>query len=260
MKIPITKQQLLEVRKKLNESTGKNIKLTNKVKDILDDETDEKIGEEKYIRFDINFIDGARSFGNIKDKIAYIVSIDAPKRDDVYGAVRGSKTYERVLNELVGVGVKTVCISNQSQDSRFVLKKLVDNNILINPRGIIGLSVDQHPSTFNINVGVLKTTLNEDLNKLDKLDKKALVGKIIEPPTEVQQGLIQVNESPDMVIAKKAVYSDDDAIAFGFLDGKAWVGYNNKLPIKNFDTLLQKFIESKPEFGRNIPEIKTWWF
>jgi len=110
---------------------------------------------------------------------------------------------------------------------------------------------------------VTKQQLIELQHKLNPLIKKALIGNPIKPVTHFMQGLVPmgeetINESPDMAIAKNSKYNDDDAIGFGFLDGKAWVGYNDSLTIDGFDEKLQEFISKKPEFGTNIPSIKTW--
>lgn len=126
------------------------IKIKDEIEPILDDITDEKIGEKKYKSFKIDFPDGARAFGNIVEEEAKIMGIYAPKIDGI-DAVRGTKTYERVLKELSDVGINSVSISSQSSDSRIVIKRLLGRGILENPRNIVGLSIDEHPATFDIN-------------------------------------------------------------------------------------------------------------
>ena len=101
----------------------------------------------------------ARCFGNIIDSKAYIVSINSPKSDSVNKPIRGFKTYEKVLKILLDNNIETVVISNQSKDSRYVLNKLVGENLLVNPRRLRGVSVDEHPTEFTINPDALNDSL-----------------------------------------------------------------------------------------------------
>lgn len=50
------------------------VKFTEKVKDVFDEITDEKIGELKFTSFNISFDNGARAFGSItmNDKKAHV--------------------------------------------------------------------------------------------------------------------------------------------------------------------------------------------
>ena len=89
-----------------------------------------------------------------------------------------------------------------------------------------------------MNIRITKSQLDEIKNHLSPLLKKALVGKPIKPVTKFQQGLIPMgeevlDESPDKVLNNYddliAHWSNDDAIAFGFLNGRALIGYNNEL-------------------------------
>ena len=137
----------------VSETEGKSdvvgeLKITDKTKDILDEVSDDKIGEKKYQDFSIDFEDGARAYGKIEDGVADISGINAPKNNGE--VVRGSKTYERVLSKLKESGVKTVNIKLQSNDSEAAIKKLVDNGFLTNPRNIMGSSGNEHPVTFDI--------------------------------------------------------------------------------------------------------------
>ena len=89
-----------------------------------------------------------------------------------------------------------------------------------------------------MNIKITKSQLDEIKNHLSPLLKKALVGNPIKPVTKFQQGLIPMgeevlDESPDKVLNNYddliAHWSNDDAIAFGFLNGRALIGYNNEL-------------------------------
>lgn len=124
------------------------LNVIDKTKDILDEVTDEKIGEKKYQDFSIDFEDGARAFGTIEDGVANISGINAPKNKD--GVVRGTKTYERVLSKLKENGVKTINIKLQSNDSAIAIDKLVERGILTNPRNVIGSSGNERATTFDI--------------------------------------------------------------------------------------------------------------
>ena len=72
--------------------------------------------------------------------------------------------------------------------------------------------------------------LKEKMINLPPLVKKALVGEPINTPDEAQQGVL-IYETPDGIINnnRHIHWSDDDAIAFGFEHGKAYVGYNNEM-------------------------------
>lgn len=101
--------------------------------------------------FNVKFSDGARAFGKINGEEANIVGINAAKKEgSVVEPQRGTDVFGRLIKELSGKGVKTIKISNQSQDSRIALQKLVEKGVLINPRENTGLSVDEHPTKFDI--------------------------------------------------------------------------------------------------------------
>lgn len=102
-------------------------------------------------KFDIRFDDGATSYGKIINNVAYISNIQAPKLNDkTIEPKRGTKTYERVLNELYNKGVREVVIQMQSSDSRVAIKKMIDRDVLKNPTNYTGLIIDEHPTKFDI--------------------------------------------------------------------------------------------------------------
>jgi hypothetical protein len=143
------------------------ITITNATKDILDDVTDEKIGTEEFKNFDIRFEDGAHAFGKIIKDVAYISGINAPKVN-IIEPKRGTKTYERVLKELYNKGLIKVTINLQSTDSREAIKRLISNGILANPRHYTGLSIDEHPTTFDITNKINTIQLQENtINKMN---------------------------------------------------------------------------------------------
>lgn len=135
---------------KLSSGAGQ-IRLEEKVRDVLDEVTDEKIGEKKYQKFYVDFEDGARAFGTIEDGIANISGINAPKKEgSVIEPQRGTKTYERVISKLKENGIKTISINLQSIDSQKTLESLVEKGVLQNPRGITGGSFNERATTFDI--------------------------------------------------------------------------------------------------------------
>lgn len=143
------------------------LKIKNKTKDILDEVTDEKIGEKKYQDFSIDFKDGATAFGTIENGIAKITGIKAPKKEgSVFEPKRGTKTYERVIEQLKKNGIKTIKISLQSKDSQIVLSKLVEKGILTNPRDMQGISDSQFATTFDISTKEVKPTETEPTTEL----------------------------------------------------------------------------------------------
>lgn len=93
--------------------------------------------------------------------------------------------------------------------------------------------------------------LKEKMINLPPLVKKALVGEPINTPDEAQQGVL-IYETPDAVKRSDdyllAHWSSDDAIAFGFEYGKAYIGYNNELffdSIKVSDEIKSKLDKFK---------------
>jgi hypothetical protein len=129
-----------------------NYSTTPKIRDIEDEITGEKIGEEKYENYHINLPDGARSFGTIRGNVASITQINAPKSSDKFTPIRGTQTYQRILKILHDNGVDTVEIYPQSADSIAAISKIINSGILKNPRKLRGLSVAQYPTVFDISI------------------------------------------------------------------------------------------------------------
>lgn len=125
-----------------------NLKLTQYVKTTYDDFQDKNITQSGY-KFHVKYSDGASAFGTIFDDVANIVDIRAPKDSDLK-TIRGSKTYQRVIEDLKQQGVKTINVNLQSADSRIAIEKLLKMGILKNPRNKRGISVDEYFTTFDI--------------------------------------------------------------------------------------------------------------
>lgn len=155
--------------------------VTDEVKDIKDEVTDEKIGEKKYQKFNIDFEDGARAFGTIENGVASISGINAPKaKGSVIKPKRGTKTYERVISKLKESGVKTISVKLQSTDSEKAIDKLVEKGVLTNPRDIMGGSFNQRPTTFDISTQ--ETPILKEEAKIED--------KIEETPQKVEEGKV----------------------------------------------------------------------
>jgi hypothetical protein len=118
-------------------------------KDIFDLMGD-KTGEITVTDFNLGFPDGAIATGRLENDTAVITRIRAPRNPNEYGPLRGTRTYDRVIEFLKQQGATKLKIPNQSLDSRAALKKMVDKGILSNPRLMTGISVDQHPALFDI--------------------------------------------------------------------------------------------------------------
>jgi hypothetical protein len=154
--LPQEALELKEVYDKLNgnavpDTPKEQLIIKENKKDILNEITDEKIGEKEYQDFSVDFKDGARAFGTIEDGIAKITRINAPKKEgSVIEPQRGTKTYERVIGKLREKGIKTIQVSLQSADSQKALSKLIEKGILGNARDMQGVSDSQFPTTFDI--------------------------------------------------------------------------------------------------------------
>jgi hypothetical protein len=145
------KEEVVKETPMAEETKVGELVVTDEVKDIKDEVTDEKIGEKKYQSFSIDFEDGARAIGTIENGVASISGINAPKAEgSAIEPKRGTKTYERVISKLKESGVKTISVKLQSTDSEKAIDKLVEKGILTNPRDIRGGSFNQRPTTFDI--------------------------------------------------------------------------------------------------------------
>jgi hypothetical protein len=134
---------------KIELSENINYTTTSSKKDLYDLMGD-KTGEIPVTKFTLELPDGAEATGTLEDNIAVITRIQAPRNPDKYEPLRGTKTYDRVIEYLKQQGAKKLRVPNQSLDSRAALKRLLDKGILSNPKEIRGISVDEHPTLFDI--------------------------------------------------------------------------------------------------------------
>lgn len=154
--------------KLLFQDSGK-LNIKNETKDILDDITDKKIGEKKYQSFNIEFEDGGRAFGKIEDGIVKLNGIEAGRTGDGLERKKGTKVYERVIQKLSNNGFTTLTVNTQSLASQKVLNNLVEKGILQDPRGIIGSSGNEHPTTFTITKKLLYQSTNKPTEVINKV-------------------------------------------------------------------------------------------
>lgn len=103
---------------------------------------------------------GGTAFGDIKNGIANINQMNSVP-SEFRNTPDGSKYKRRgffkgFLIELYHHGIKTIHLGLQSTDTRNMIKKLLNNKILINPRDHGGVSIDEHPKTFDINIKALE--------------------------------------------------------------------------------------------------------
>ena len=125
-----------------------SIELTPDIFKELDEVTDEVLSTRPITKFKITYPDGAYARGVIDGSQARISTIQAPKKG--IEAVRGTKTYERVLNSLSQFGPTELVVVMQSADSKAALQKLIDKGVLTNPRNMMGLSDALFPTAFDI--------------------------------------------------------------------------------------------------------------
>lgn len=129
--------------------------IINKTKDIFDDITDEKIGEENYESWRYGDEIGGTAFGDFKIindiKVAYIIGMKS-QPDGVTGDTFKRRGFFRdLIKNLKNNDVESIVIRLQSSDTRKALSRLVNDGTLINPREMTGVSVDLHPTWFDIN-------------------------------------------------------------------------------------------------------------
>ena len=96
---------------------------------------------------------GGTAFGNLKNGVADIIGMEASSNGKRYSEPekylrRGF--FRQLVKTLQSQGAKTLKITMQSGDTRKALARLVETGELVNPRGVAGISVDEHPTTFDI--------------------------------------------------------------------------------------------------------------
>jgi len=131
-----------------------------KVKDYDDITGDDIVKEVSYTHFDYKDIIGGRAFGEISNDNASIVGMDSVPSE--YRFTADESKYKKrgffkdLIKELYIHGIRTITINMQSSDTRKAVERLMNNNVLMNPRNYRGLSDDQHPTVFDINPTISK--------------------------------------------------------------------------------------------------------
>ena len=194
----VYKKGLDLVKAELEKTANVSVKDRVRKKEVDVDDNGESIFEEiKDQEFNIEFPNGARAFGSIKDGVADLTQINAPK------GVKGNKTYERVLFELNKAGVKSVRVTLQSGDSRKAIASLINKGILSNPRDLRGVSTDEYPTLFNISAEKISREVSEIQDIIDfvKTNQPNLEGEALQEEilTEMvgRRGLELLNEQKD---------------------------------------------------------------
>ena len=110
--------------------------------------------EQKGSRIDITDSIGGRAYIELKNGIAHIIDIKSVPRDKAYSPEEDNFKrrgfFKGILKELRDHGIRSIHISLQSQDTRKALKRMVETGILKNPRDMAGISIDEYPTTFDI--------------------------------------------------------------------------------------------------------------
>jgi hypothetical protein len=116
-------------------------------KPILD--YDDKLGVDVIISYEVrkpyNITDdlGGNCFGYFNETTAFITSINS-------GEITQRGFYKNAISLLKQHGATHIKVILQSNDSRIALSKLLQSEILKNPTNLRGISVDLHPTKFEI--------------------------------------------------------------------------------------------------------------
>lgn len=97
---------------------------------------------------------GGKAYGSITDGTAKIVGMDSVPITKAY-TEEGERLKRRgflrtLVNTLRSKGARRLKVSMQSADTRKALARLVETGELTNPREMTGISVDEHPTLFDI--------------------------------------------------------------------------------------------------------------
>ena len=135
-------------------------KKTRKVKeydDIIGDDVEKEV---PYTSFDYTDIIGGRAYGEIVNDNASIVGMNSVpsefKYSDEESKYKKRGFFKDLIRELYIHGTRTITIRIQSADTRKAVERLLNSNVLMNPRNYGGTSMDTHPRTFDINPSIAK--------------------------------------------------------------------------------------------------------
>ena len=120
-------------------------------KDILDDITDEKIGGKEYIEYE--YIDdlGGRAIGTIDNEVASITQMNSQPTNKINtDELKRRGFFTNLINTLKNHEVRSITIKLQSNDTRKAITRLIEKGVLKNPRNNTGVSIDQHPTLFDL--------------------------------------------------------------------------------------------------------------
>lgn len=135
-------------------------KKTRTVKEYDDMVGDEVEKEVPYTEFRYTDIIGGNAYGEIVNDNASIVGMNSVpsefKYSDEESKYKKRGFFKDLIRELYIQGIRTITIRIQSADTRKAVDRLLNSNILMNPRNYGGTSMDTHPRTFDINPSIAK--------------------------------------------------------------------------------------------------------
>lgn len=150
--------KLLEIKPLKEQFIVKNA--VKKVKEFDYDVGDDVEKSVSYTSFNYNDAIGGRAYGEIHDDNARIIGMNSVPSEKMFSAEEGKYKrrgfFKDLIRELFIHGIRTISINMQSTDTRNAVKRLLDSNVLMNPRNYGGTSMDEHPRTFDINPSIAK--------------------------------------------------------------------------------------------------------
>jgi len=135
-------------------------KETKKVKEYDDDIGDDVVKDVSYTGFKYSDIIGGKAYGEIVDDNARIIGMNSVPSEFKYSAdeykFKRRGFFKDLIRELYIHGIRTITINIQSSDTRKAVERLLNSNVLMNPRNYTGRSEDLRPKTFDINPSIAK--------------------------------------------------------------------------------------------------------
>lgn len=135
-------------------------KKVQKVKEYDDITGDDIVKDVSYTHFEYSDIIGGKAYGEIVDDNARIIGMNSVPSEFKYSAdeykFKRRGFFKDLIRELYIHGIRTITINIQSSDTRKAVERLLNSNVLMNPRNYTGSSEDLHPKTFDINPSIAK--------------------------------------------------------------------------------------------------------
>lgn len=135
-------------------------KETKTVKEYDYDIGDDVVKDVSYTGFKYSDIIGGKAYGEIVDDNARIIGMNSVPSEFKYSAdeykFKRRGFFKDLIRELYIHGIRTITINIQSSDTRKAVDRLLNSNVLMNPRNYGGSSGNSHPRTFDINPEISK--------------------------------------------------------------------------------------------------------